>query len=524
MSTQVHSEEEPKSTFQKHSYIIYFFAFWVIMTAWVIASFVLHPELPAVRACLYVFVTLKLLFDIVGVSFVTKPIGSVAGVVSSIFSRFSETVLTIAGAVLTLLLMLLVTFLSPTDENGTLIQRAQSLFGVLIIIFVLYATSANRRAVKWRTVVLGIFLQYVLGIFVLKSQVGYEIFKWLSEIFTKLVGYSTEGMSFVLNKDIASVKIFLLSALPGIIFIAALVQICYYLGVMQWVILKFAWLMAYTLDTSGCESVVAAASPFVGQGESALLVKPFIENMTKSELHQVMASGFATISGSIMMAFISLGVDGQTLITSCIMSVPCSLALSKLRYPETEVSESYGKVTIPQQENAEVNILHAAANGAAQGIHLVLLIVASIVAVISLISAVDALIGWIGDVIDIQGLSLSLIIGYIFYPVAWCIGIEGKECLYVGQLLARKMMVNEFAAFTALKELKDAGTLSIRSNSIATFSLCGFANFGSIGIQIGCLGAMAPRRQGDLASLAFSAMITGTFSTLISAAIAGLLL
>jgi CNT family concentrative nucleoside transporter len=366
-------------------------------------------------------------------------------------------------------------------------------------------------------------LQFLLGVFILKTQVGSDIFGWVSNMASYFLAFSKEGAKFVFGQDITKWQIFAVAVLPGVLFFASFIQIVYYLGGMQWVIKKFAWVMVRLMDTSGSESVVAAASPFVGQGESALLVQPFIEDMTLSEIHSTMTSGFSTIAGSVLIAFIALGIDSRALITACVMSVPCSLAVSKLRYPETQTSLTKGTVTIPDSGDAEANALHAAANGAAQGMHLVALIVGTLIAVISLLALVDAMLSFFGAFLGFEKLTLVMVTKYFFYPFAFLIGIPLDDISAVSGLMSEKMFVNEFAAFIDLAGLNKDGLISARGFLLTTFALCGFANFASIGIQIGCIGAMAPNRKGDLAKLAFSAMVTGTMSTFMTATIAGIL-
>jgi len=277
------------------------------------------------------------------------------------------------------------------------------------------------------------------------------------------------------------------------------------------------------MGTSGAESVVAAASPFIGQGENALLVRPFVKDMTKSEIHQIMTSGFATISGSVLFGYISLGVSPQFLITAAIMSVPCAIALSKIRYPETEHPATQGKVhIIPQDERHRAsNALQALGNGAKTGIKIVLIIAASLIAVLSLLATINAILTWFGHFFTIESLTLQKILSYPFYPIAWLMGVQWRDVPAASQLLALKLAANEFAAYSQFVLIKD--TLTARTQIIVTYALCGFANFSSVGIQIGILGAIAPSRLQDFASLALSAMFTGALSTCFGALTAGML-
>lgn len=286
------------------------------------------------------------------------------------------------------------------------------------------------------------------------------------------------------------------------------------------------------MKVSGAESVVAAASPFIGQGESAVLVKPFVTYLTVAEIHQIMTSGFATIAGSVMIAYIQLGVNPQALISSCVMSIPASLATSKLRYPEIEEPLTQGRVVIPEsaEEDKAYNSLHAFANGAWLGIKIAGMIMASLLCIISFVGLVNALLAWWGWYYGISGsdgtgLTLEYIFGYLFYPIAILLGVTPSDAYLVAQLLGIKIVMNEFVAYTYLTDPSmPYSQMSPRSILIATYALCGFANFSSVGIQIGVLSQLAPTRASDIARVAFSALFTGAISTLTSASVAGILI
>lgn len=310
---------------------------------------------------------------------------------------------------------------------------------------------------------MGILIQFLLGIFTLKTTVGNEVFASFAQLVAGFLDYSKVGAQFILGDVVNNYMCFALIVLPGVIFFAAVVQVVYYLGWMQWLIKRFAWLMVRVMDTSGSESVVAAASPFVGQGESALLVKPFLEYMTVSELHSTMVSGFSTIAGSVLMAFLAMGIDGKSLITACVMSTPCSLALSKIRYPETEDSISKGDVSIPEESEREANVLHAAGNGAAQGVHLAALIAGSLIAIISIYTFVNETVVWFFSFLNPpEEITIPLLLSYVFWPFAAMLGVPFAECLKVGQLLGIKMTVNEFVAYSTLSKMNTDGELSPR--------------------------------------------------------------
>lgn len=300
-----------------------------------------------------------------------------------------------------------------------------------------------------------------------------------------------------------------------------------YYHVLHWFVQKFATFFFWSMKVSGAEAVVAAASPFIGQGESAMLIKPFVPYLTLAEVHQVMCSGFATIAGSVLVAYLGMGINPQALISSCVMSIPASLAVSKLRFPETEESLTAGQVTVPHDEDEEkaANGLHAFANGTWLGLKIAGMIMATQMCIIAFIALIDGLLSWWGYYLNIsEGLSLSMILGYLLYPVSFLLGVsrEGGDIYKVAQLIGIKLIANEFVAYDMLVNEPNYQTLSARSRLIATYALCGFANIGSVGTQIGVLSQVAPGRGGDVSRLAISALISGAISTLTSASVAGL--
>jgi len=339
---------------------------------------------------------------------------------------------------------------------------------------------------------------------------------------------SRAGGSFFFDTDVAVTHPwFFVSTLSAIIFFIAFVQMMYYLGVMQWIIKHFAWFFFKTMNVSGAEAVVAAASPFIGQGESACLVRPYVDHMTDSEIHLSMTSGFSTISGSVMIAYINLGVAPQNLITSSVMSIPASIAISKLRLPETDEPLTHGRVVVDrgEEKNPPANALHAFSQGAVFGLVVAGLILCNLLTILSLVSAINGLLTWIGKGFGIHHLTLELVLGYVFYPVTFFLGVPRAEILRVSQLLGLKLVANEFSAYLALQEIMaGANPLSHRAWIITQYSLCGFANLGSVGIQIGVLSAMAPSKAKVISRLALSAMFCGFMATLQTAAIAGMLI
>lgn len=430
------------------------------------------------------------------------------------------------GVLGTVAVFLVGSFVTAETEDNTRANRAVSLFGLLVIIFVMWLSSKHRKAVKWQTVVVGMLCQFIIALFVLRTQAGYDIFSFIGEMAGDLLGFAGQGIAFLLSTSVADLPgAFIVSVVPAIIFFVALTQVLYYYNILQWFIGKFAVFFSWAMQASGAESVVAAASPFIGQGESAMLVRPFVAHMTQAEIHQVMTSGFATIAGSVLAAYISFGVNPQAVISSCVMSIPASIAISKLRYPETEETLTNSNFKIPEdKEDRPANALHAFANGAWLGLKIGGMICATLLCILALLGLVNGLLGWGGHYFGFTvDLTIQLILGYICYPIAFLLGVPRADLLKVGELIGTKVVLNEFVAFTSLTSDVRYTSMSPRSILIASYALCGFGNIGSLGTQIGVLSQIAPGRSGDVSKLAFSALICGVLSTLTSAAVAGLL-
>jgi CNT family concentrative nucleoside transporter len=471
----------------------------------------------------------------VPITIVTKPMHWVWTNTGSRFANLiPEKMRTPAGALLVIAVFLIGSFASAESEDNTRANRAVSLFGLATFIFVFWLTSRNRKKIVWHTVIVGMLVQYIVALFVLRTKAGYDIFNFLSELCRSLLGFANDGVVFLTADSVPELKWFLTGVIPAIIFFVSFVQLLYYWGVVQWFVGKFAVFFFWSMRVSGAEAVVASASPFIGQGESAMLIKPFVPHLTMAEMHQVMCSGFATIAGSVLVAYISMGLNPQALISSCVMSIPASLAFSKLRYPEEEETLTAGRVVVPDDdEHKAANALHAFANGAWLGIKIAGMIVATLLCIIALLNLVDGLLTWWGRYINLDGeydLTLELILGYLFYPVAFLLGVsrQGKDLLLVGRLIGIKVITNEFVAFTALVAKDEPNSpyhsLSPRSRVIATYALCGFGNIGSLGTQIGVLSQISPGRSGDVSRVALSALTSGVFSTLSSATVAGLVI
>ncbi|KAG8862462.1 hypothetical protein FRB96_001533 [Tulasnella sp. 330] len=412
----------------------------------------------------------------------------------------------------------------PLKDGGTYADRAISVCGLFVFQTCFLLASSDRRAIPWPTVIVGLMFQQIIALFVLKTKAGFDMFSWIAYLAADFLAQAYAGAAFFFSQDVVNQHWFFVNTLSCIIFFVAFVQMMYYLGVMQWLIKKFAWFFFKTMNVSGAEAVVAAASPWIGQGESACLVKPYVNVMTDSEIHLTMTSGFSTIAGSVLSAYIALGVPPQNLVTASVMSIPASISISKLRMPEREEPVTRGNVVlVREEENPPVNALQAFSQGALFGLVVAGQILAGVLTIIGLVTAIDGLLTWIGKGFSIPNLTLQLIFGYLFYPVVFLMGVPRNEILIVSRFVATKLVANEFVAYLALTAHQQATPLSARGFTIASYSLCGFANISSIGIQIGVLSALAPGRAKAIVRLAPSAMICGFLSTMQTAGIAGML-
>src|SRR5229473_2741331 len=402
--------------------------------------------------------------------------------------------------------------------------RLTGILGLLTMMGLAYAFSTKRSAIRLKTIVWGLGLQIVFALFVLKSGYGLRLFELAGRGVNKLLGFSYFGSSFVFGelgkKDSSLGFIFALQVLPTIIFIAAFFAVLYYLGVMQVIIKGAAWVMQRVMGASGAESLNVAASIFMGQTEAPLTIRPFLPEVTRSELMTIMTSGMAHVSGGIMGAYIAFGVEAKHLLTAVIMTAPGTLLMAKMLVPETEQPLTAGRVEMPEMEK-EPNVLGAISRGTVDGLHLALNVGAMLITFLALLALVNSMMGWGHNHVAWFPSSMQQIFGWLFAPVAWVIGIPWHDCKVIGNLLGTRMVINELVAFQQLATLK--GALDARSFTIATFALCGFANFSSIGIQIGGIGALAPDQRGQLARLGIRAMLAGTMANLMSASIVGML-
>jgi concentrative nucleoside transporter, CNT family len=410
--------------------------------------------------------------------------------------------------------------------------RAQPLVGLIVIVAIAYAISTNRRAIDGRIIAWGLGLQIAFALIVLKTAAGQRAFQVLGGVINRLLDYAFVGSSMVfgpmgskevwpriMNEVLGPEGaqwsvVFAFQVLPTIIFIAALFAILYYFGVMQVVVRVFAIMMRRVMRASGAESLNVAASIFMGQTEAPLTIRPYLPRMTESELMTVMTAGMAHISGGIMAAYILFGIEAQHLLTAVIMTAPGTLMMAKIFVPETEVPETMGSVKL-EVERTDVNVIDAAGRGTGEGLSLALNVGAMLISFLALIALVNGLL-------SLVGLSLQQIFGWGFAPIAWAMGVPWRDAPTIGNLLGTRMALNEFVAYSQLGSMKPS--LDPRSFTIATFALCGFANFSSIGIQIGGIGALAPSRRHDLARLGMRAMLAGTLANFLTATIAGFLL
>lgn len=445
-------------------------------------------------------------------------------------------------------------------------SRLMSGVGLIALLGIAWSLSTDRRSIPWRVVLWGTGLQFVFALFILRTPAGEWIFAELNDVIVALLGFTVEGARFIFgnlvwnnvpvgsgealaNAPIAETPglvaqtggFFAFNVLPTIIFFSSLMTVLYHLGVMQWVVRGVAWVMMRTMRTSGAETLSAAGNIFLGQTEAPLMVKPFVATMTTSELMAVMVGGFATVAGGVMAAYVGMLVAyfpdiAGHLLAASVMSAPAALATAKIMVPETGEPETRGtlKVTV---ESPDANVIDAAARGAGEGLTLALNVGAMLLAFIALIALINAVLGWAGNAVGLtamlrdagalgadQGVTLDVLLGWALAPLAWLMGVPWHDAVQVGALLGIKTVLNEFVAYLQLSTLLGGGAdLSPRSVIIATYALCGFANFSSIAIQIGGIGGIAPSRRSDLARIGLRAMIGGTLAAFMTATVAGMI-
>ncbi|WP_428304759.1 NupC/NupG family nucleoside CNT transporter [Lacipirellula sp.] len=417
-------------------------------------------------------------------------------------------------------------------------ERVISFFGLFVMVGLAWLMSSHKTRFPWRVVIGGMLLQLVFALLILKTTAGEAFFDGVDGVFNALMDCVDAGSSFVFGQNFKD-HYFAFRVLPSIIFFAALMQALYYVGVMQWIVRGLGWVVQRTLGTTGPESLAAAANIFLGQTEAPLVVRPYVNKMTKSELMAIMVPGFGSTAGGVLIAYKGMGIDAGHLLTASVLSAPASLLIAKVMIPETETPEPVEKVELEMGDSGG-NLVEAVSMGTLEGLKLALNVGAMLISFLALLALCDGLLGWVGHQVYDVGewfgwlepgftfeWSLSAIFARIFWPIAWVMGIETQDCSAAGQLLGIKMASNEFVAYGMFSEwIKPGGAidLSPRTQVIMTYALCGFANFSSIGIQIGGIGGMAPGRQRDLAKLGLRAMLGGALANFMTACIAGMLL
>jgi len=437
--------------------------------------------------------------------------------------------------------------------NTPLSERLRSLVGLFALTLIAWLLSMDRKRVPWRVVIWGISLQLVFALFILKTPVGARIFDTMNAVVVALLGYTVDGARFVFGNlvdnnvpigtgdpgngpftavagQVANTgSYFAFTVLPTIIFFCSLMTVLYHLGVMQKVVRGVAWVMQRTMGTSGAETLSAAGNIFVGQTEAPLLIKPFVEKMTLSELMAVMTAGFATVAGGVMAAYVGMlllhfpDIAGH-LMAASVMSAPAALVVAKLMVPETGEPETRNTLEV-KVERPDVNLIDAAARGASEGLFLALNVGAMLLAFVALIYLFNGMIGWAGGLAGIQGLTLEKVLGWVLAPLAWLMGVSWADAPTVASLMGIKTVLNEFFAYIQLAGiLNGPSSLEPRSVVIVTYALCGFANFSSIAIQLGGIGGIAPTRRHDLSRLGLRAMIGGTIAAFMTATVAGMIL
>ncbi len=393
--------------------------------------------------------------------------------------------------------------------------RFMSFAGIFVFVLLAWLLSDDRRRFNWRIAVLGIVAQFLFAVLILKTAPGEWFFDLVNRAFGRMMKFTDAGAEFLFGGLLKEWS-FALKILPTIVFFSSFFTVLYYFGILQRIVKGFAVLFRRLFGTSGAESLSAAANIFIGQTEAPLMVRPYVEKMTRSELMCVMTGGMATIAGGVMAAYVGMGMSAGHLMAASVMSAPAAIMFAKIMVPETgtPVTREVGAIDVPVSDR---NAIEAAARGASEGLYLALNVGAMLLAFIAFVALFNYFFGFFG-------VTMEQVLGWMMAPLAFCMGVPWDEAVRVGALLGEKTILNEFVAYAHLSEAIKAGALSERSIVIATYALCGFANLGSIAIQIGGIGTMAPSRRGEIAALGIKAMIAGTFASFVTANIAGMLI
>ncbi|XP_070579806.1 solute carrier family 28 member 3-like isoform X2 [Ptychodera flava] len=406
-----------------------------------------------------------------------------------------------------------------------------SAVGFVSIIIFCFVCSKNHSKILWRQVVWGILLQFFLGLFILRTVAGYELFQWLGSAIAYFFTFSNYGAEFVFGDNFED-HYFAFKVLPVIIYFSSVINVLYYLGVIKFCVSKLAWLLHRTMQTSAVESFNAAGNIFIGQVETVFLIRPFLHDMTSSELHAVLTGGFSTMSGDATGVYAPLGIDPMHIISASVMSAPAALAISKLFYPEDKKTKYITSENVNENisKSKDRNLLEAVSHGATMAISSVSMIAANLIAFIALLELLNNLLAWIGAMVGIPQLSFELICSYVFMPVAFSIGVEWDDCQVVAELIGLKIFINEFVAYVRLSEIIENGkigeepSISTRSEVLATYILCGFDNIASMGIMLACLSSLIPERKSELAKIITRSLIAGSCTCFLTACIAGTLI
>ncbi|XP_063689091.1 solute carrier family 28 member 3-like isoform X3 [Bolinopsis microptera] len=537
-------EDEPgciKAFLTEHAKIIRIIKYVVLLLflySYTIAARILNPEHSEKLVALVIFGTVcGVLYGIYLLVLSYDPPNIV-----EVFEKKVPKIQMILGIIVGVLFLALVIFFivdSPKGYEKFRKRKAQALLGLLLYVLLCYVCSKDRSKVRWRCVLWGLGIQYVFAMLILKTKPGEDLFDFIGDQTTIFLNYARKGGLFVFG-DVAmqgayegdvpvahrfGYSIWSFSILiPTVVFFSAFVSILFHLGVLQVIIMGISKLMFYTMQTSVVESLNAAGNIFVGMTEAPLMIRPFLPRMTNSEIHAVMTGGFATIAGGVLAAYIGMGIPAKHLIAASVMSCPAALAISKLVYPEREKSEyaSGQQFVIPKLEDAK-NFIEAAKNGAAVSIGLCANIIVMLIAFISFYDCFQTWFRYFALCVN-WDITFTELIGYIFVPFAWMLGIEESQCQHAGELLALKILVNEYVAYATLAQKLKDNLINTRTEVLMTYALCGFGNISSMGIQVGALSVMAPSRKSDLAKLVVSAMLAGTVACQMTACIAGILL
>ncbi|KAM3937777.1 solute carrier family 28 member 3 [Leptodactylus fuscus] len=521
------------SFYNKHKHIIKHVIYGILIAGF-LAMVIAACSLNFKRALALFVLTLLVIFFVCWDLFMDKYEGKIVKFFSPVGSFFEKQWFWMKWVVwLSLIAAIILWLIFDTAKMGS--NQLISFGGLVMYVLLMLIFSKHPTKVHWRQIFWGIGLQFLLGLLILRTKPGFDAFDWLGIQVQTFLEYSDTGSKFVFGEKYVD-HFFAFKVLPIVIFFSTVMSMLYYLGFMQWLIKKVGWLMQITMSTSPTESLVAAGNIFVGQTESPLLIRPYLEHLTRSEIHAVMTAGFATIAGSVLGAYISFGVSSSHLLTASVMSAPAALAIAKLFWPETEPIKINMKHGLKLEKGDARNILEAASQGASASIPLVANIAVNLMAFLSLLAFFNAVLSWLGNMFDYPQLSFEIICSYVFMPFSFMMGVDWEDSFIVGKLIGYKTFFNEFVAYEYLagliKKRKENGPLllngvkqymSIRSEVIATYALCGFANFGSLGITIGGLSSMAPSRKGDIAAGAIRAMIAGTVACFMTACIAGIL-